>query len=137
MHKKAQGLSLTTIVIAAAVLIVLIVLIGIFTGYFGDFVPSLKAAGEQQCSLAAGYTHEDESDGCGDAATRVYANFADGALAEGKICCREIEKECGAPPINGECTTSETCTLPEPTGLDGIVEPGRFSDCTGTEICCK
>ena len=36
-HKKAQGLSLNTIIIAVIVLIVLVVLIVIFSGKMGDF----------------------------------------------------------------------------------------------------
>ena len=43
--KKAQGLSLHTIIIAIMVLIVLVVLVLIFTGKFGDFSAGLKLAG--------------------------------------------------------------------------------------------
>ena len=41
MHKKAQGLSVNTIIIAAIALIVLVVLIAVFTGRFGIFSKSL------------------------------------------------------------------------------------------------
>ena len=41
MKKRAQGLSLTTIVIAALALIVLVVLVLIFTGRMGGFAQGL------------------------------------------------------------------------------------------------
>ena len=37
MHKKSQGLSITTIIIAAVALVVLVVLIAIFSNKFGIF----------------------------------------------------------------------------------------------------
>jgi len=42
MERKAQGLSLNTIIIAAIVLIVLVVLWAIFTGRMGKFTTDLK-----------------------------------------------------------------------------------------------
>jgi len=52
MKKKAQGLSLNTIIIAAIVLIVLIVLWAIFTGKMGGFTQGLKgtAEGDAACN---------------------------------------------------------------------------------------
>ncbi len=41
-HKKAQGISLNVIIIAAIALIVLIVLVVIFTGHAGKFNTGLK-----------------------------------------------------------------------------------------------
>jgi len=134
MNDKAQGLSLNTIVVAAIVLIVLIVLIGIFTGYFSKFIPSLTGASEQQCSLSAGYTQEDETDGCGNAATRVYANFAKDALPEGKICCKLSFRDC-SNELDGFCTSTSCSSAsmgPEiPAGNAGCER-----DNPGT-ICCK
>ena len=46
--KKAQGLSLNIVIVAAIVLIVLIVLWAIFTGRMGGFVRGLEEA-EKQC----------------------------------------------------------------------------------------
>jgi hypothetical protein len=58
MRKKSQGLSITTIIVAAIALIVLVVLIAIFTGRLGGFSSGVRGAGltcEQSCK-AAGYT---------------------------------------------------------------------------------
>ena len=49
MNKKAQGLSLNTVVIAAIVLIVLVVLIGIFTGSLGQFVKDFLGISQKSC----------------------------------------------------------------------------------------
>ncbi len=68
LMKKSQGLSLNTIIIAAIVLIVLIVLWAIFTGRMGGFVQGLQQA-ESDCDAlckAAGYTLE--GDGLSDSA---------------------------------------------------------------------
>lgn len=62
--KRGQGLSLNTIIIAAIVLIVLIVLWAIFTGRMGLFSKGL-AESEEQCGSvckAAGYTDGDLSE---------------------------------------------------------------------------
>src|SRR3989338_1247830 len=84
MNKKSQGLPLSTIVIAVVVLVVLLVLVGIFTGYFGDFVPSLTAAGEKTCP------EEQIKDEC-DAVLekRVYGNFGDSVPSD-KVCCKQL-----------------------------------------------
>ena len=61
--KKGQGLSLNTIIIAAIVLIVLIVLWAIFTGRMGQFATGLSEA-EKECGsicTAAGHTGGDLS----------------------------------------------------------------------------
>jgi len=87
MNKRAQGLSLTTIVVAAVVLVVLVILVGIFTGYFSDFVPTLVAGGQQTCS-ADGFNKRLTSGGCADDETRVYGNFGKN-LRDDQICCKE------------------------------------------------
>jgi uncharacterized membrane protein YqiK len=48
MNKKGQGLSLTTIIIAAIALIVLVVLVMIFTGRIGIFKTGVEEAGEAE-----------------------------------------------------------------------------------------
>jgi len=52
--KKAQGLSLNTIIIAAIVLIVLVVLWAIFTGRMGAFATGLKGAEDKKCDGEGG-----------------------------------------------------------------------------------
>ena len=48
MNKKAQGLSINTIIIAAIALVVLVVLIAIFTGRLGMFSKGLGDVGKCQ-----------------------------------------------------------------------------------------
>ncbi len=50
--KKAEGLTLNTMAIAAIVLVVIVVTIAIFTGVAGDVVPFFKSRTE--CSSQAG-----------------------------------------------------------------------------------
>ena len=57
-NKKAQGLPLTTIIIAAVGLIVLVVLVAIFTGRIGGFGTAVQEAGDLKCTdacIASGY----------------------------------------------------------------------------------
>jgi len=48
LDKKGQGLSLTTIIVAAIALIVLVVLVMIFTGRIGVFKTGVEEAGEAE-----------------------------------------------------------------------------------------
>ncbi len=54
MSSKAQGLSLNTVVIAAIVLIVLLLLIGMTTGYFGKWGVKFKTISETSCKGQGG-----------------------------------------------------------------------------------
>tara|TARA_B100000315_G_scaffold28857_1_gene24561 strand:- start:1504 stop:1935 length:432 start_codon:yes stop_codon:yes gene_type:complete len=82
MHKKAQGLSLNTIVIGAVVLIVLLILVGVFSGYFGKFVPGFMAGAEKTCP------DEQIKNECDfEIEKPVFGNF-NPPLDEGKVCCR-------------------------------------------------
>ena len=56
MKKKAQGLSMTTIVVAALALLVLVVLALVFTGRMGNFASGVKQTTtcEQAC-ISAGF----------------------------------------------------------------------------------
>ena len=60
--KKAQGLSLNTMAIAAIVLVVIIVTIAIFTGVTGDVVPFFKERTE--CATQANVVKTGSADGC-------------------------------------------------------------------------
>lgn len=58
-RKKAQGLPLTTIIIAAIGMIVLVVMVAIFTGRIGGFGKDVETAQTVSCSdacVASGYT---------------------------------------------------------------------------------
>ena len=59
MKKRAQGLSLTTIVIAALALIVLVVIVLIFTGRMGGFAQGLDSVTscENSCKAVGKATH--------------------------------------------------------------------------------
>ena len=64
MRKRAQGLSITTIIVAAIALIVLVVLIAIFTGRIGIFSSGIKESGlscNQACE-ALGFNSGTDSD---------------------------------------------------------------------------
>ena len=59
MEKRAQGLSMTTIVVAALALLVLVVLALVFTGRMGGFSTGVKEVADcKQACVAAGYTDE-------------------------------------------------------------------------------
>ena len=60
MKKNAQGLSMTTIVVAALALLVLVVLALIFTGRMGDFSTGIKGVSDcNQACTAAGFNGVD------------------------------------------------------------------------------
>ena len=87
MKKKAQGLSLNTIIIAAIVLIVLVVLWAIFTGRMGVFTKGVKEAEAQlKCTddvvggqVASGST-------CPTGKVKIPGSFSD-ITAGTNICC--------------------------------------------------
>ncbi len=99
MSKKAQGISINTIIIAAIALIVLVILVMIFTGRMGIFGKDISAIGNKYCvkstydSLNADQrarastvdgTIEDETVGCGDN-TQIFGSFKD--VGPTQICC--------------------------------------------------
>ena len=49
MKKKAQGISVNVIIIAAIALIVLVVLVAVFTGNLGDWTKKLTERSENDC----------------------------------------------------------------------------------------
>ena len=57
MYKRGQGLSITTIIVAAIALIVLVVLVAIFTGRLGGF--SRGVAGVSTCESLGGECGDD------------------------------------------------------------------------------
>ena len=89
MNKKAQGLSLNTIIIAIIVLTVLVVIILVFTGAFGTIInPGLNECEKkpnQHCF----------SEACGKDAeylTQTYESPGIGKCPEDKKCCMNIGK---------------------------------------------
>ncbi|MBI2664920.1 hypothetical protein HYX10_06295 [Candidatus Woesearchaeota archaeon] len=108
MFKKAQGLPLSTMVIAAVVLIVLIILVGIFTGYFGKFVPGLEAATERTC-LGAGIS-SDKAECDPETERQIFGNFGS-SVPPGNVCCKSLI--CG--DLGGACVVpgSGKCAIEE------------------------
>ncbi len=52
--KKSQGLSFTVIVISILALITLVVVVGVFTGKFGEFSKDIES-----CAIKGGFCKED------------------------------------------------------------------------------
>ena len=52
MTKKAQGISINTIIIAAIALIVLVVLVAVFTGRLGGFISGVESCPDKGGSCA-------------------------------------------------------------------------------------
>ncbi len=91
--RKAQGMSLNVIVIAAIVLVVLAVLLGITTGYFGKWTGKFRIASDT-CQSAGGKVSEECSSGLEESAL----SYPD--VLEGMKCCVE-KKLCS--DLGGEC----------------------------------
>ena len=96
MKRKAQGLSLNTIIIAAIVLIVLIVLWAIFTGRMGGFAEQVKTTDSAlkctddivggQVSIIKGAGADADKIVCPTGKRKIPGTFAD-ADGTTAICC--------------------------------------------------
>jgi len=83
--KRGQGLPMNSIVIAAIVLVVMVVLIMIFSGSMGKWLEDLKAAREtKNCGELKG---EWLLGSCPDTHTRYYGSLSDANENPGKVCC--------------------------------------------------
>lgn len=89
--KKGQGLSLNTIIIAAIVLIVLVVLWAVFTGRMGVFSKGVTDVTKGGTCIEAGGKVNTEVEGCSSACIRVYGQFSD--ISAGQICCKPAKSE--------------------------------------------
>ena len=125
MQRKAQGLSLNTIVIAAIVLIVLVVVITIFYRSTGDFDSDIQNAAESECE-GTGLIQRNKDPGCQSNEKRIYESFG-AEFNKDKVCCRSSGEclhpnECMDPVhcdqqrelLNFKCGTGEVCCGPEP-----------------------
>lgn len=107
MPSKAQGLSLNTIIIAAIVLIVLLILVGLLTGFFGSWTPKFTRLSDTKCSGEP----VEQSQPCPAGTTESYAK----EVQPGKKCCQrpgcgEVSRTaCRKECITGGCTTGGTC----------------------------
>lgn len=82
--KKAEGLSLSTIVIAAIVLVVLIVLWAIFTGRMGKFTSDLTQQENKECVKDLGGTLQEPP--C--AAGKIPIKTTDATAIGTMVCCK-------------------------------------------------
>jgi len=85
MRKKAQGLSITTIIVAAIALIVLVVIIAIFTGRLGVFSGSLGKISENDCKDIPGARCIGSNEQCKVDEVRAFGKT--GCLAASPNCC--------------------------------------------------
>jgi len=86
-NKKAQGISLETIIVAAIVLIVLVVLVMVFTGQMGWFNKGLYNATQgRSCENSGG--HWCESDNC-PIQNRVIGKFSNEDDYPDQVCCNK------------------------------------------------
>ena len=81
--KKAEGLALNTIVIAAIALIVLLIIIGILTGTSGKVMPFF---GKQTDCTGRGGQCETEA-GCGDEKIYGLKPCGEGDYKNKPVCC--------------------------------------------------
>ena len=86
MKRKAQGLSITTIIVAAIALIVLVVLVAIFTGRIGGFSSGVnQVAGDitKDCAdISPGYELRNNED-----CSALTVVSKDSATSASQVCC--------------------------------------------------
>lgn len=99
--KKAQGLPMNTIVIAAIVLVVLVVLIMIFTGSIGKWRQDIE---EKPCTEVGGTC--DTTPPCDIVAGWMPTR---GECPKGQVCCIETTKEQTKKNIGDPCEKPEDC----------------------------
>ena len=120
MQRKAQGLSLNTIVIAAIVLIVLVVVITLFYRSTGDFDSDIQSAAESKCETPL--IQRSKETGCRSDEKKIYESFGT-EFNKDKVCCRK----------SGKCLPPNECE--ETLNCDSRRELLNFKCGTG-EVCC-
>ncbi len=121
MTSKGQGLSLNTIVIAAIVLIVLLIIVGMITGYFGPWKKTFGKVTDVSCAGQGGKP----ATGC-DEASGEKEIIAE--VSQGEVCCKKVRETCGDK--GGRCfAASPSCPVP--------IREGDWSCPSDTPKCCK
>ena len=120
MHKKAQGLSLNTVVIAAIVLIVLVILVAIVMGAISNFSEDFETIRETSCPSAKDECDSDEK--------KILGNFQP-RLPPGKVCCVYT---CGHDPSDS-CKNS---CLPSERGVERGHTYCKQIDAS-KPVCCR
>ena len=106
MNSKAFSMSITTIVVAVLALLILVVLIGVFTGQFGGFTRGVKDCGSKGGTC--------RTDGCQDDEVKY---FGSGLCPEaGGDCCIKLggyckEREEGTAPNCANFRSPGQCNL--------------------------
>ncbi len=122
MTSKAQGLSLNTIIIAALVLLVLLILVGLTSGFFGKWVPKFNLASATSCAEIGGKVVSKDSVCLGY--TKEGKGFY-GDVGENQKCCAPMS--CGE--VKGTCKSECDSTYEyEAYGVTG---------CGTGKKCCK
>ena len=84
---KAQGLSMNTMVLAAIALIILIALVGIFSGYFGGFAEDFRQGRERTCDVTNDkFSYKFE---CDPATEKEIIGKFKPPLPAGERCCKK------------------------------------------------
>ena len=106
--KKAQGISINTIIIAAIALIVLIILIAVFTGRLGIWGRGMDDTSNPECSDP---NHIVSTQDCPLTQT-IYGKFK--GVESGQVCCKVL---CSAYDNNkGGCENNRCTFTPDSAG---------------------
>lgn len=90
LTKKAQGLPLNTIIIAAIALIVLVVMVAIFSGRIAIFSEEVEETGTE----CTDYPGAQWKNSCGEGEKRIYV-VTDADEHPGQVCCQPEETQPG------------------------------------------
>jgi len=89
--KRAQGISITTVIVAVIALIVIVVVVAIFTGRLGIFSSGLESIGDpiKKCegTSSQGGQGGNLRDPC---FSTEYSIVSSDAIAQGKKCCKAL-----------------------------------------------
>ena len=122
--RDAQGLSITTIIIAVIALVIIIVLIAILTGKLGDFGSGLKSFGDASKTCSSQGTGSGVAtelmDECEGGETAILSSDGPG---QGKKCCKTVSSTTTTPTTGcggaGNAVCKVNCigsTLNHPAG---------------------
>jgi len=115
MKKKAQGLSLTTIIVAAVGLVVLVILVAIFTGRMSLFGLGIsKAARTELASLKLDYGQCHPSRGM----ESLFTNALDDA--EDEAAKAEVTNQFERAISSCKSQTQDTCDAHTPADYSGV-----------------
>jgi len=147
MRKKAQGLSLNTIIVAAIVLIVLIVLWAIFTGKMGGFTQGLGSTTEsveacnKRCTATGMYVKGiASSNACKEIQMGKVRTSTGG---EENCCCTTNAAATGTPTTKTPCTggTKTQCDPFSDGSADQCPKGEEATDASydvdSGKVCCK